>query len=122
MHKGGRDTHKDAGEEVWIYDTAARRRVGRVVLRSPGVTIYGFPIDLGPRWNWLWEWMIDKFAPALVTQIQVTQDEKPLLVTASQYMGSLGVYDARSGDFVRRVLPTGWTSDVVLAPWGGSIR
>ena len=27
-----------------------------------------------------------------------------------------------SGDFLRRVGPTGWTSDVLLAPWGGEGR
>jgi methylamine dehydrogenase heavy chain len=119
MHKGGRDTHKEPGEEVWIYDIASRHRVARVELVNSGFTIYGMPIDLGARWNRILNWFLDKLAPAMVSQIQVTQDDKPLLFTASQYSASLGVYDARSGNFVRRVQPTGWTSDVLLAPWGG---
>ncbi len=123
MHRGGPDTHKDPGEEVWIYDLASHHRLERVKLVNPGLTVYGFPIEFGRTWVWpfnhLSDWMVDTFAPAAVTAIQVTQDEAPLLVTASQYSGALGVYDAMSGRFVRRVLPTGWTSDILLAPWDG---
>ena len=123
MHRGGADTHKEPGEEVWMYDLATRNRVGRVELRNPGLTIYGFPIDVGRTWVWpfnrMFDWALDTFAPAAVGFIQVTQDETPLLVTASQYFGSIAVYDGLSGQFLRRVGPTGWTSDVLLAPWGG---
>jgi len=123
MHRGGPDTHKDPGEEVWIYDLASHRRLDRVKLVNPGLTVYGFPIEVGRTWIWpfnrLPDWLIDTFAPAAIAAIQVTQDDAPLLVTASQYTGSLGVYDALSGKFLRRVLPTGWTSDILLAPWDG---
>ena len=123
MHRGGPDSHKDAGSEVWVYDLASHRRLQRVKLVNPGLTIYGFPIDFGRTWvrpfNHLCDWLLDTFAPAAVSSIQVTQDDAPLLFTASQFSGSLGVYDALSGTFLRRVQPTGWTSDVLLAPWGG---
>jgi methylamine dehydrogenase heavy chain len=123
MHRGGRDTHKDPGEEVWTYDLASHRRLQRVKLVNPGLTIYGFPIEFGRTWFWpfnhLCDWLLDTFAPAAVSAIQVTQDEAPLLFTASQFSGALGVYDAMSGRFMRRVQPTGWTSDVLLAPWDG---
>lgn len=124
MHRGGADTHKDPGEEVWIYDLAARQRLARVTLVNPGVTIYGFPIEFGKTWPWPFnrtsDWLLDTFAPAAVSAIQVTQDgEAPLLFTAAQFTGSLGVYNAMSGAFVRRVQPVGWTSDVLFAPWGG---
>lgn len=123
MHRGGPDTHKEAGEEVWIFDVAARRRVARVALVNPGITIYGFPLRPGAGWPApiaaLSDWAMDALTPAMVGFIEVTQDDQPLLVTASQFSGSLGVYDARSGAFLRRVGPTGWTSDVLQAPWGG---
>jgi methylamine dehydrogenase heavy chain len=32
MHQGGRWTHKQAGEEVWVYDAASKERVRRVPL------------------------------------------------------------------------------------------
>ena len=68
--------------------------------------------------NSLAAWAMENFAPVDVGYIQVTQDESPLLVTASQFFGSLGVYDALTGAFLRRVQPTGFTSDVLVAPWG----
>jgi methylamine dehydrogenase heavy chain len=125
MHKGGPDTHKEAGTEVWVYDLASKKRTQRIELRNPGVTIYGFPIELG-KWTWpfgaLSSWLFDTFAPPAVSHIQVTQDEKPLLFTVAQFSGSIGVYDAMDGRFDGRVGPTGWTSDVLLAPWGGGER
>jgi methylamine dehydrogenase heavy chain len=124
MHRGGPDTHKEPGEEVWVYDLATRRRVARVELLNPGLTVYGLPIEIGRHWAWPFNrafgWLLNTFAPATVGFIQVTQDGAPLLLTASQFFGSIGVYDALSGRFLRRAGPTGWTSDVLLAPWGGT--
>jgi methylamine dehydrogenase heavy chain len=123
MHRGGRDTHKDPGSQVWIFDLASHRRVQRIRLVNPGLTVYGFPLHFGRTWirpfNHLSDWLLDTFAPAAVSAIQVTQDDAPRLFTASQFTGSLGVYDAMSGGFLGRVEPTGWTTDVLLAPWDG---
>jgi len=123
MHRGGPDTHKESGEEVWVYDLASRRRLDRTKLVNPGLTIYGFPIEFGQSWIWPFDhfsdWLIDTFAPAAVSAIQVTQDDAPLLFTVSQFSGSVGVYDAMSDKFLRRVQPVGWTSDILLAPWDG---
>jgi len=123
MHQGGPDTHKEPGEEVWLYDVASHRRLMRVELRNPGLTLYGFAIEIGQTWPWpfnrLWTAVLDRMVPAQVGFIQVTQDDAPLLLTASQFFGSIGVYDGRDGRFLRRVQPTGWTSDVLVAPWGG---
>ncbi|MBX3024366.1 amine dehydrogenase [bacterium] len=121
MHRGGADTHKDPGEEVWVFDLASHRRVARIPLVNPGFTIYGFPIGSGSGvLARLIDWLLDHVAPPLVHFIAVTQDAQPLLVTSSQFSGMLGVYDAQSGAFLRRAGPTGWTSDVLQAPWGGS--
>jgi methylamine dehydrogenase heavy chain len=39
MHQGGADSHKDPGTEVWVYDVAAKRRVQRIALQKPAVSI-----------------------------------------------------------------------------------
>lgn len=123
MHRGGPDTHKEYGEQIWVYDLASHRCIDRIKLVNPGLTIYGFPIEVGRTWPWpfnhAFDWTLNTFAPAAINSIQVTQDDAPLLFTASQFSGSIGVYNAVSGAFVRRVGPTGWTSDVMLAPWDG---
>ncbi len=124
MHRGGPDTHKESGEQVWIYDVASHRRLDRVKLLSPGLSVFGFPIEFGQTWIWPFDhfsdWMLNTFAPADVSAIQVTQDDKPLLFTVSQFGGMVGVYDALTGRFSKRVGPVGWTSDILLAPWDGS--
>lgn len=123
VHRGGPDGHKNPGEEVWVYDIEAQRRVERIVLRHPGLTIYGEAIEVGKSWPWpfngLFDWLLDTLVPALVTHIEVTRDAEPLLVTASQATGSVGVYDASSGAMLRRVQPTGWTSETLYAPYLG---
>jgi methylamine dehydrogenase heavy chain len=122
MHQGGPDTHKEPGSEVWVYDLKTRKRVDRIELRNPGLTVYGFPVEIGKDWMWpfnrLAYWLVYAFAPATVGYVAVTQDDgNPLLLTASQFSGSIGVYDAQSGDFIRHVQPTGWTTDLLLAPF-----
>jgi hypothetical protein len=52
-----------------------------------------------------------------VDGIAVTQDERPLLVTGSDFSGSLGIYDALSGGFLRRVAPGNTTTLVLQVPW-----
>lgn len=124
MHQGGPDTHKDPGSEVWVFDVRTQKRTQRIPLRFPGATIYGFAIEPDSSWRWplpwLWQRVLDRWVPPSVTAITVTQDERPLLVTACEYAGALAVYDARTGEFVRRVQPIGWVTDLLFAPYGGA--
>lgn len=39
MHKGGAWTHKNAGEEVWVYDIDRRKRIDRIKLENAAVSI-----------------------------------------------------------------------------------
>ena len=54
MHQGDKWTHKWAGEEVWVFDTATKTRVGRIPMEEPALSLV------------------------------VTQDDNPLLVTLSE--------------------------------------
>jgi methylamine dehydrogenase heavy chain len=125
MHHGGPDTHKDPGEEVWVYDLDARKRERRIPLYAPGFTIMGERADVWRDWIWpfgsLTGWLVDRMMPPIVTQIAVTRGSEPLLVTASRFTGGLGIYDATTGAFLRRAQPVGWTLDVITAPYGGGV-
>jgi methylamine dehydrogenase heavy chain len=123
VHRGGRDSHKEPGEEVWVYDLESRTRRQRIELQHPGFTYLGWAVEPGRNWIWpfdgLWDWTLAHVVPAMVGQIQVTQDSAPLLFTAAQMSGALGVYDASSGELLRRVLPVGLATAELWAPWGG---
>ncbi len=116
VHQGGPDTHKEPGSELWVYDLATRARVARVELRNPGLTFLGEPIELGGG-GWLWGWLLDTVLGAEVDAIAVTQDPEPLLVTASGFSGGLALYDARTGEFLRRVYSGNLTIVALQAPF-----
>ncbi len=123
VHQGGVDSHKDPGKELWVYDLAERRRVQRIVLENPGFTYLGSSLAFGADWVWpfnrLYDWLLAVLPFPGVGIVTVTQDAQPLLVTGSEFSGSLAVYDALSGAFLRRVLVGNATSQVLQAPWRG---
>lgn len=49
MHKGGEDTHHDAGTEIWIFDPAKQKRVLRWELEEPAVSIFVMQHEQSPR-------------------------------------------------------------------------
>jgi methylamine dehydrogenase heavy chain len=122
VHQGGPDTHKQGGSELWIYDLATRARVQRLALRSPGFTYLGQPI--GFDWPWplsrIPDWLVGRVPELGVGAIEVTQDARPLLVTGGNFSGALAVYDALSGEFLRRVAPGNVTTLVLQSPWTGA--
>jgi len=122
VHQGGPDTHKEPGTELWVYDLAKLERVQRIELRSPGFTYLGVPLEFGQSWIWPFNRLYDgllALAPNLgIGNVVVTQDDEPLLVTGSNFSGSLAVYDALTGKFLRRVRSGNMTTLVLQAPWG----
>jgi methylamine dehydrogenase heavy chain len=127
MHQGGIDTHKEPGTELWVYDLKTRARVQRLRLRPPGFSYLSETIEFGRSWIWpfdhLWDILLDYVIPSPgVSQIQVTQDDAPLLVTSSVFSGSLAVYDALSLRFLRRVSSGNLTTHALQAPWGAQGR
>ncbi len=73
MHQGGAGTHKDPGQEVWVYDLATKRRVQKLALGE------------------------------LATSIAVSPDPEPLLYSAFLGAPALLVYDARTGVKLRTI-------------------
>lgn len=120
VHQGGPDTHKSPGTELWVHDLDAQRRVRRIALRNPGLTYLGVPIGQG--WPWplhrIQDWIMGWVPELGVGGVTVTQDDEPLLVTGSDFSGSLAVYDALSGEFLRRVAVGNTTTLVLQVPTG----
>jgi len=108
VHQGGTGTHKDGGKKIFVYDLATRERVQQIDLRSVGLTYSGIPVVFGQTWIWpfnrIYDGLLGMAGDALgVEEISVTQDDAPLLVTSASYGGLVAVYDAQSGEFIRRV-------------------
>ena len=122
VHQGGPDTHKDPGTELWVYDLASRQRVQRIRMHNPGLTYLGQPMEFGADWIWpfshLYDWLLDMLGAKLgVGEVAVTQDDHPLLVTGSNFSGSVGVYDALSGELLRRIAVGNMTTLALAVPW-----
>lgn len=122
MHQGPPDTHKQAGTQLWIYDVASRRRLQKLELRGPGFTYLGVPV--GFDWPWPFsripDWLVAYVPDLAVGSVAVTQDAQPLLVTGSNFSGALAIYDALSGEFLRRVAPGNMTTLGIQTPWTGA--
>jgi len=86
VHQGGPETHKDPGEQVWVYDLASQRRVQTITTRNK------------------------------VGSIQVSQDSQPLLFACSIDSNRLDIYDATSGKYLRTVESLGLTPTVLVLP------
>ena len=57
-----------------------------------------------------------------MASLSVTQDDEPVLVTGSEFSGALALYDARTGDFLRRITTGNMTNLILQTPYGGSGR
>lgn len=86
MHRGGVETHKDPGKDVWVYDLSTRQRVQQFALKN------------------------------LATSIQLSSDAQPLLYSISIAGTDLDVYDAASGKLLRTVDHIGTTPTIMVTP------
>ncbi len=86
MHRGGIETHKDPGKDVWVYDVATRQRVQQIALKG------------------------------LASSIQLSSDQHPLLYSIFLDSTDLDVYDAASGKLLRTVEHIGTTPTIMVTP------
>jgi methylamine dehydrogenase heavy chain len=86
VHQGGPETHKDLGDQVWVYDLGHRKRVQTITLRNKAGSI------------------------------QVSRDSQPLLFACSMESNRLDIYDATSGKYLRTVESLGQTPAVLVNP------
>ncbi len=86
MHRGGVETHKDPGKDVWVYDLQTRQRVQQFALKN------------------------------LATSIQISSDAQPLLYSIFIDSAILDIYDASSGKPLRSVDHIGTTPTIMVTP------
>ncbi len=86
MHRGGPETHKDPGKDVWVYDLATHQRIQQIAMKN------------------------------LAGSIQVTRDPRPLLFSVFIESTTLDVYDATSGAWLRSVANVGTTPTILVTP------
>jgi methylamine dehydrogenase heavy chain len=86
VHKGGEDTHKDPGQDVWVYDLNTQKQIQKIKL--------------------------DK----LSTAIQISKDDAPLMFSIFIGNSTLDIYDAFSGKLLRSVDEIGFTPTLLQTP------
>ncbi len=86
MHRGGIETHKDPGKDVWVYDVSTRQRVQQFALKN------------------------------LASSIQVSNDPQPLLFSIFIDNPNLDIYDAAGGNWLRSVGHVGTTPTLMVTP------
>ena len=119
MHQGGKDTHKDPGTEVWVFDIATHTRVQRIALKSPLAGFLRRELGLAKEsfMARIASWLLYAVLPNPgVDRILVTQDEAPVLVTGTTFPSTLEVHDGRSGALLRDVAEVGVAGSVIAAP------
>jgi methylamine dehydrogenase heavy chain len=119
MHRGGPDTHKEAGSEVWVYELATRKRVQRIAMLNPLSSFVGQQLTAAgrPRTAGFTGWVLPRVLPHPgVDRILVTQDERPVLVASASVPPTVTVHDAMSGAVVREIAEVGIASSLLFAP------
>jgi methylamine dehydrogenase heavy chain len=86
MHRGGVETHKAPGKDVWVFDLSTRQRVQQFQLKN------------------------------LATSIQLSSDAQPLLYSIFIDATDLDIYDAASGKLLRSVAHIGTTPTIMVTP------
>lgn len=86
MHRGGPETHKDPGKDIWVYDLTTHARVQKIAART------------------------------ITSSIQVTTDDHPLMFAIFMDSNVLDVYDAISGKVLRSVDQVGTSPTVMYTP------
>jgi methylamine dehydrogenase heavy chain len=116
MHQGGRDTHKDPGSEIWVYDLGTRRRVQRIPVMNPLVSFIGQQAAAVGRGRF-GGWLLSKLLPNTgVDRILVTQDERPVLVASASIPPTVTIHDAMTGAVVREISEPGLAGSLLFAP------
>lgn len=115
VHEGGAGSHKDAGPEIWVYDSTSRTRVRR--FKAPNV-LPGFlrPVLKLEPGSWSARVLGALLPNPGVQSIAVTQDNHPLLFARHGDIGSVVVIDADTGKHLRDLEEAGVSGALLVVP------
>jgi len=100
MHQGGAGSHKDAGPEIWTFDLADRKRIGRI--EPPSLMASFLGDNLGISTNSFSFSLLKWILPAdTVHSIAISQDADPVLFMRNAELGAIGVVDPEDGQVLR---------------------
>ena len=102
VHKGERGSHKAPGNEIWVYDLAAKQRVDRFSLphfmaafMAPRMGVASGGFLHGAMQHWI--------PTEGAHTMAVTQDAHPLLFVRNAEVGVVAVLDGRTGEHLRNL-------------------
>lgn len=118
VHKGGAGSHKDPGDDIWVYDLRERRRIRTI--KAPGLVLaFARPL-LGIERDSVWfralSYLESVFGGPGVHSLVVTQDAEPLLFVRNRDIGAVGVLDARTGVTLREIEEIGVSGANMAVP------
>jgi hypothetical protein len=119
VHEGPKDSHKQAGSAIWVYDVATRRRLAEIAINNPLSSFVRGQMRVGRERlrDRMLVWLLDRVLPnAGAEGILVTQDAQPVLVVMSMIPPAVTVHDAVSGEVLREVTEPGLAGSVLVAP------
>jgi methylamine dehydrogenase heavy chain len=115
VHQGGRDTHKQGGTEIWVYDVAQRAKIR--TLEVPNLSASALRGLLEIERGGVLDWLLHVLVPNRgANGVLVTPDRDPRLVLASTEAPVLAVLDARSGALLREIDQPGLAIGLLVAP------
>lgn len=109
VHRGGPGSHKDPGEEIWVYDLASKSRVQTIPVPNllPAFVRPLLGIERESLWFRALEGVLSWLPGPGAHSMAVTQDAEPLLFVRNADIGALGVIDAMSGTRLREIEEAG---------------
>jgi methylamine dehydrogenase heavy chain len=119
MHQGGKDTHKQPGTEIWVYDLATRARVQRFPVLNPVASFVGQQLTMAgqTRTARFTSWLMGKaFDNPGVDRILVTQDDRPVLVASASLPPTVTIHDAMTGAVLREITEVGLAGSLLFTP------
>ncbi|MCP3984672.1 MAG: amine dehydrogenase [bacterium] len=115
MHQGGAGSHKESGPEVWVWDMATQKRVGR--FGSPNLTAAFLGSFMGVTEDSFVHDVLNWVLPSGgIHTIAVSQDESPLLFVRNGMLGAIGVLDATTGQSLRTLSEAGLAGPTLRVP------